>query len=119
MINYLKKYKPGPGVRKFQMGGEMPAPPPGDGMAPPAQGGGGPDIEAMIVQAFQTQDPQLALETINVIAEASGLAEQASGGAPPPAEGMAPPPDMAPPGQEAPMPMGRYGMRVPKLKKVV
>jgi hypothetical protein len=96
--------------------------PQGAPMGGPEGGGGGePDVEAMIVQAYESQDPQMALETINVIAEMSGLAGQ--GQADP---GMgAPPMEMAPedpaaggmPMEDPGMPMGRWGMKIPKLKK--
>ena len=72
---YAKKSTP-----KFQAGGAMPeggAPAP---EAAPAGGGGGADIEGMLQQVAQTQDPQLALQVCNAIIEQMG-----GGGAPAPA----------------------------------
>lgn len=88
MTNYLKKYGNTP---MFQQGGEMPTEP-----AAPAQGGA--DLEQMLMQVVQSQDPNLALQFCNM------LAEQMGGG------GQAP---AAPMGSEpAAVPMGRRGMRL-------
>ena len=87
--NYLKKYGK---VAKFQEGGAMPAE--GQQMpaeaAAPAQGGG--DLQAMLQQAYESQDPQLALQVVNAIVE------QMQGGAP--AGGA--------------MPAAKNGMRMPQ-----
>lgn len=114
MKDYLNEFKSSK-VQKFQMGGPMPAPeaaPPAEaGAAPPPQdGAGGGDIEAMIAQVVETQDPNLALEVVNMLAEQAGLT------APPAAEGApAAPPAMGAPA-EGGIPQGRYGMKVPVLK---
>jgi hypothetical protein len=82
--DYLKEYAQVSGVKKFQMGGEMA--PAGGEMAPeqaPAGGGGGPDIEGMLMQYSQTGDPQLAVQICDAIVAAMG----AQGGAPAPAMG--------------------------------
>jgi len=86
--NYLKKYGK---VSKFQEGGAMPAEPAVAPAAPaPAQGGG--DLQAMLQQAYESQDPQLALQVVNAIVE------QMQGGAP--AGGA--------------MPAAKNGMRMPQ-----
>jgi len=87
MTNYLEKYGK-KGVSKFQEGGEMPAAAPAEA----AQGGG--DLQAMLMQAYESQDPQLALQVVNAIVE------QMQG-----AQGAAP---------EGAMPAARKGMRLPK-----
>ena len=92
MKNYLEKYSDKK-VSKHQEGGQM--------MNDPAQAapqGGGPDIEGMIMAAYDSQDPTLALEAINAIAEAMMGAQ--GGGGQAPAEGA--------------MPMARKGMRMAK-----
>ena len=71
---------------------------------PAAQGGGGGDPLAEGVQAFmETQDPQIAVQVVMMLAEQMGL-----GGGQPPA---GPP---AGGGGAPPMPMGRNGMSVPR-----
>ena len=120
MKNYLEEYANN-SVKKFQMGGTMPAPTEGGGAPAPApaaspeptegQGEGG-DIEAMIAQVVETQDPQLALEVVNMIAQEAGL----TGGAPAAPEGGAP---AAPAQEPAPMPQGKFGMKVPKISSSV
>jgi hypothetical protein len=82
------------GPRKYQAGGEMPAPE--AGMAPagpgPEAGGGGGDLEAMLMEYAQTRDPQLAVAIADALVEM--LAAQAGGGAGAPAgpeAGGAPP----------------------------
>lgn len=92
-------------TQKFQAGGPAPA-----GGAPqgPQGGGGGPEseIQAMLQEVIETQNPELALQTCNK------LYEMLTG------EGAAPSEPQAPPmpaggGQEPQggMPMGRYGMK--------
>ena len=91
--DYLKAYN---GVKKFQEGGAMGAP-------APAPQGGGADIEGLIMAAYESQDPNLALQAINAIAEM--MMGGAQGG--------------QPAGQ--PMPAARKGMRLgsqaPMFKK--
>ncbi len=82
--DYLKKYT---AVTKHQEGGQV-AP---QEAAP--QGGG--DIEGMIMGAYESQDPNMALQAINAIVE------QSSGGAP--QEGQ-------------PMPAASKGMRLGSQK---
>ncbi len=102
--NYLAKY----GVRKFQEGGAAPDPSQGGAPAPdPSQGGGqgGGQLEQMLTQVVQTQDPQMALQVCNALAQSMGIGGAPQGGAP------------APAGQPSPdgsggQPMGRYGMKV-------
>lgn len=114
MKDYLKEYK-NTSIKKFQMGGAMPAPEAAPAPAPaeeavPGQEGGA-DLQTMILQVVETQDPQLALEVVNLIAEQAGLT-----GAPaaPAEEGMAP----AAPAPEG-IPQGKFGMKIPKLKAEV
>ncbi|MDA3823272.1 MAG: hypothetical protein PF450_11785 [Bacteroidales bacterium] len=100
--NYLEIYKKNAKTPKFQAGGPMsgeaPAPAPGGGEE---QGGG---LEQAIMQVVESQDPQMALQVVMMIAETMGLTGGAQGGAPMPApEGTAP--------------MGRYGMKLPIFKK--
>lgn len=75
----------------FQEGGQAPAP------EAPAEGGGGP--EQMLMAVVESQDPNLALEFCNKMAQEMGIA---------PGGGAAPAPEAAPP-------MGSYGMKVPKV----
>jgi hypothetical protein len=108
MKNYLKEYK-NTSVKKFQMGGSMPAegapaPAPVEEAVPGQEGGA--DLQSMILQVVETQDPQLALEVVNLIAEQAGLT-----GAPAAPEG-APAAPAAPEG----IPQGKFGMKIPKLK---
>ncbi len=63
-MDYLSKYKRN-NVSKFQAGGPMPAEAP----AAPAN-----DIEGMIMGAYESQDPAMALAAINALVEASGQA---------------------------------------------
>lgn len=81
----------------FQEGGTAPAAP-----APtaPAPAGGNPD--EMLASVIETQDPQLALEFCNMLAQQMGI--KPGGGAGADAQGP-----------EA-QPMGRYGFKVPKVK---
>ena len=92
------------------MGGSMPAQEP---MPQPAPAEGGePPIDEMIIEAVSTGNAEMALEILTMIAEESGLL----GGAPmegAPMEGAPMGGAPADPG----LPMGRYGMKVPKLKK--
>jgi len=88
---------------KFQEGGAMPP------QGPPQEGGGG-GLEQALMQVVETQDPQLALQVCMKIAESMGLMQ---GGAP--AGPGAPPAGPAGPPQGPPM--GRYGMKLPKLSK--
>lgn len=102
--NYLAEYSGK--TRKLQEGGAAPGPPAGPeagmeaGGAPPAEGqpGAGGDLEAMIMQVVQSQDPNLALQVVNAIAQAMGIG--GGGGAPAGPEGGAPPPE------------GGYGMKM-------
>jgi hypothetical protein len=75
----------------------------GAGAPPPAEGQGGSDPLMEGVQAFmQTQDPQIAVQVVMMLAEQMGL----GGG------GQAP----APSGGQPPMPMGRNGMTISRPK---
>jgi hypothetical protein len=108
MKDYLKIYSNK--ANKFQEGGPMPGPagmPEGGAPAPGGDGGGG-GIEQALMQVVETQDPQLALQVCNMIAEAMGL----SGGVP---AGGAPMGD--PMGAPGGAPMGRYGMKIPIMKR--
>jgi len=89
--DYLKKYSK---VSKFQEGGAMPGEQaPAEQAAPaPAEG---QDLQAMLQQAYESQDPQLALQVVNAIVEQM---QDAQGGAP--AQGA--------------MPMAKNGMRMPQ-----
>jgi len=81
--------------RRFQAGGPM-GPGPAE-MAPPAGGGGGADLEGMLMEYSQSRDPQLAVAIADSLLEM--MASQ-GGGAPaggPPPEGP---------------PMARRGMRM-------
>jgi len=79
MKNYLETYARK--TPKFQMGGEMD---PGMGADPnmgePGMGapeqGGAPDIEGMLMEFAQTQDPNLAVAICNGILEAMGGAPE-------------------------------------------
>jgi hypothetical protein len=86
MTDYLKEFGTNRPVQKFQMGGPAPSPMgPDPGQAPPqdpAAQGGQPDIEQMIMQVYESQDPQLALQVINMIVEQSGMAGGGGGGVP-------------------------------------
>jgi len=80
--NWLGQYGP----RKYQAGGEMPAPEAAP--APPEGGapaGGAPDLEAMLMEYSQSRDPQLAVAIADALVEM--LAAQGggapAGGAPP------------------------------------
>lgn len=117
--DYLNQYNAGKRpVLKYQAGGDIPAdasspagPYPGDaGAGGPAPGGnadaGGPDIDGMLMEAYQTQDPQKALQFVNILAEMTGVAGNAPGAST----------STSPPAQ-APVPMGRRGMQVPVFSK--
>lgn len=86
---------------------------PQDPMAAQGGGGGGQDpIVAGLTAFMETQDPQIAVEVCNMLAQQMGLsapaAPAASGGGEPMAGGGAPAP--------APAPMGKNGMTFrPKL----
>lgn len=85
-------------LKMYQEGGAMGAPAPGPEAAPAPGGapaGGNP--EEMLMAVIESQDPNLALEFCNM------LAQQMSGGG----EGAPAPAPAAP--------MGRYGMKVPKV----
>lgn len=76
MTDYLKKYSK---VAKFQEGGPMPAAEtavPAQEQAAPAEGG---DLQAMLMQAYESQDPQMALQVVNAIVEQM---QAGQGGAP-------------------------------------
>lgn len=114
MKDYLKDFNDNTGVQKFQMGGAMPAPEsaPAEGGAPmeaAPQGGG--DLEGMIAQVVETQDPNLALEVVNMIAEQAGL------GAAPAAPAPATDAPVAAPAEG--IPQGRFGMKVPKVRSTL
>ena len=85
--NWLGHYGP----RKYQAGGEMPAPE--AGMAPEggAPAGGGGDIQAMLAEYAQTRDPQLAVAIADLLLEMLAAEAGAGGGAPAGPEGGAPP----------------------------
>ena len=94
MKNYLKDVKPAK-VQKFQAGGGIQAPAEG------APQGGPANMEAMIMQAYESQDPEMALQVVNTIVESMSGGQAPAGPAP-----------------EAPqdqVPMGRYGMKIPKV----
>lgn len=82
MTDYLRKYAPG--VPKFQMGGEMAPAEPAMGAAPAEQGmgGGEPDLQAMLMEFAQSQDPQLAVQICNLLLEMMQGQGGAEGGAP-------------------------------------
>lgn len=101
MTDYLAKY----GTRKFQAGGPVPGGDPMAALAPTegAPAGGGGELEQMLMQVVQTQDPQLALQFCNMLAQTMGLG-QAAAPAGAPAEGG--------------VPMGRRGMILqPRFRK--
>jgi hypothetical protein len=106
--NYLAKY----GVRKFQAGGSAPDPSQGGAPAPdPSQGGsqGGGQLEQMLTQVVQTQDPQMALQVCNALAQSMGIGGAQGGGAPSGASASNPDQQGD---QQSSTPMGRYGMKV-------
>ena len=77
-MDYLSKYA-NKGVAKFQEGGAMP-----EGGAPAQSGapqGGGADVQGMLMQFAETQDPQLAVAICNELLKMM----QGGGGAPAPA----------------------------------
>lgn len=85
--NYLAEYS-GNKTKKYQAGGPAPeggAPMGSEVGAPAPEGGGGGDLQAAIMQVVQSQDPNLALQVVNMIAEAMGIAP---GGAAPGGEGV-------------------------------
>jgi hypothetical protein len=99
MTDYLKMY--GRKVARFQEGGPMapadqaPQGAPAGAMSPEApQQGGAPDLQGMLMQAYETQDPQLALQVVNMIVEEMQAAQ--GGGAP-----------------QGGMPGAKNGMRMP------
>ena len=103
--DYLKIYGVNKSV-KFQQGGEIPAQgeggQPAEGSQPAGaeaqgRGHGQTSFEDLIRQVVQTQDKDLALKIVMMIAQQMGLI---GGGAPQ---------------QQAPM--GRYGMRIPVFNK--
>jgi len=77
--DYLKAYKT---VSKFQEGGQMAPQQAAPQQAAPQ--GGAPDIEGMIMQAYESQDPNMALQVVNAIAEQM-MGGQQGGGQPMPA----------------------------------
>lgn len=86
--------------RKFQAGGAAPAP---EAAPAPADGGAG-QMEQVLMEVVQTQNPQLALEFCNMLAEQMGMTGQAAPAPTAPAEG-------------APVPVARRGMRLqPRFK---
>ena len=86
MEDYIKKYAK-KGVTRHQDGGpvapEQGAMPAGQETAPAEQGGG--DLQTMLMQAYQSQDPQMALQVVNMIVEQmqAGQGGQEQGGAMP------------------------------------
>jgi hypothetical protein len=101
MTNYLKDFGPQNNVATFQAGGAPGAPaapaPAGD----PAAGGGGDPMQEMLMQIVQSQDPNMALEFCNQLAQQMGIGGDA-GGAPP---------------AGAPVPQAGNGMSVPGYRK--
>ena len=97
MKDYLNNTK----IPKFQVGGPAPS-----NINPEAE------IQAMLQQAVESQDAQLALQVCNAIYEMT------TGAAPAQQQGS---PAMPVPGAPVPggVPMGRYGMKVgvPPMKK--
>jgi hypothetical protein len=76
MTNYLAKYSTKK-IGRFQAGGAME----GGAMAPEAQMApeqGGMDIQGMLMQAYEAQDPNMALQVVNAIVE-SMQGQQAEG----------------------------------------
>ena len=71
------------GPRKYQAGGPMPAPEEAAAPAGPEAGGGGGDIEQMLMEYAQTRDPQLAVAIADMLVEM--LAQQGGGGGEAPA----------------------------------
>ena len=65
--------------RKYQAGGPMAGPPPEAEMAPPAEGGGAPDLEGMLMEYAQSRDPQLAVAICDSLVEMMAAQQ---GGAP-------------------------------------
>jgi hypothetical protein len=102
--NWIGAYSPA--VKKFQEGGAMAAPeaaPMGpEAGAPPAGGGGGADLEAMLAEYAQTRDPQLAVAICDAIVEMMAQGGGAEGGAP-----------AGPAGPEG-APMAKKGMKMKK-----
>ena len=91
--NYLEQYASKP-VKKLQAGGMgVPA-------AAPEQGGG--QVEQMLMQVIQTQDPNMALQFCNMLAEQMGVGGQPQSAPAPATEGL---------------PAGKYGMSTKKLIK--
>lgn len=74
--DYLSKYAiKNDGIQKFQEGGAMM---PAEGGAPeaaPQQGGG--DLQSMLGQFAQSQDPQLAVMICNALIEQMGAQQEA------------------------------------------
>jgi hypothetical protein len=90
--DYLKKYSR---VGRFQEGGAMPV----EGQQAPAEQAApapaeGQDLQAMLMQAYESQDPQMALQVVNAIVEQM---QAAQGG-----------------GAQGGMPMAKNGMRMPQ-----
>jgi hypothetical protein len=91
MTDYLKKY--GKSVTKHQTGGPVAEAAPAQG-APAEEGAAqGSDLQSMLMEAYQSQDPAMALQVVNAIVEQM----QAGQG-----------------GQEQSMPAARKGMLVKK-----
>lgn len=65
MTNYLEKYAPKK-VGKFQAGGTVEGGAPAPSAAAAPQGG---DIQSMLMQAYESQDPNMALQVVNAIVE--------------------------------------------------
>jgi hypothetical protein len=95
MKDYLKQYGKNNKVSKHQEGGTMP-PAGAEAGAPAASApaGGGQDINSALMQAYQAQDPTLALQVVNMIVEAM----QAQGGG----------------GEAGGVPAAKNGMRLPR-----
>jgi len=90
MKNYLEIY--GKKVTKHQEGGAVADPAAQQAAAPTApaapEGGeqGGGDLQSMLMQAYQSQDPQMALQVVNMIVEQ--MQGGAQGGVPAARKGM-------------------------------
>jgi len=93
--NYLQEF--GEPVSKFQMGGAPGGPAP--------EQGGDAGMQEALMQVVQYQDPAMALEFCNMLAQEMGMTGGAPQGAPMPAP------------QGAPMPAARQGMKVPGYVK--
>jgi hypothetical protein len=92
MKNYLQEFA---AVPTFQQGGAMPT----EAAPAPAQGGGG--MEEALAMVVQSQDPAMALEFCNAVAQEAGIGAGPAMTPPMPAEGV---------------PAGGSGMKMPTYK---